>query len=191
MKEALCICASLPWLHNRTRVTVVMHKLEHRKSTNTGRLAVRCLDNSALVFHDEIAAVDGALRGRRPVVLFPVAGARSIEAFRGEEGLALVVLDANWRQAARMRKRFAAQGIPFARAPAGPSAYALRKGPHDDGMSTLEAVARSLAVLDDLDPAPLMAALEAFQDRLLWLRGLKARGAVAGGIPAGVERHTR
>ena len=109
--------------------------------------------------------------------------------FRGQENLALIFLDANWRQAAKLRRRFAVQNIPFAKAPAGPSAYRLRAGPHDESMSTLEAVARSIAVVDDIDMSPLLRALEVFQDRILWLRGSKQREDVAGGIPAGVERH--
>jgi DTW domain-containing protein YfiP len=184
LKPQLCMCSLLPKLTTKTRVVVVMHPLEARKSTNTGRLAARCLANAAVVPYRD--AID--FGGRAPVVLFPVAGAQPIEELAGKD-ITLVALDANWRSAARMRKMFALEGIPFAKAPAAPTTYALRKGPHDDGMSTFEAIARSLAVVDGIDAAPLLRALEVFQDRVLWLRGTKTKDAVAGGIPDGVFRH--
>lgn len=192
MKPSLCICALLPRVETKARVVVVMHALEHKKSTNTGRLLLRCLPNSELVWVGNPRRVlDEAPIPKPPgVVLFPVAGAQPMEDFRGVADLTVVALDANWRQAARMRKRYAEANLPFAHAPAGPTTYELRKGPHAHGMSTFEAVARSLAVLEDVDVAPLLRALTIFQDRLLWLRGTKTRDAVTGGIPDGVERHS-
>lgn len=184
LKKVVCMCALLPRVTTSTRVIVVMHQLEMKKSTNTGRLAVRCLDNSTLVSHD--VDLDRVLPARA-VVLFPVAGAQPIADFAGT-GATLIALDGNWRQAARMRKKFATRGIPFVTAPPGPTTYALRKSAHPLSMSTFEAIARSLAVLDGLDTTSLLRALEIFQDRVLWLRGAKKRDAVAGGIPDGVLR---
>jgi DTW domain-containing protein len=196
LKPALCMCALLPRVVTRTRVVVVMHGLEHVKSTNTGRLLHRCLPNSDLVLYGNDRPPLPPRpwpEGHTPVVLFPVAGAQPVSDFvdvaRAGE-LALVVLDANWRQAARLRKRFASQKIPFAAAPSSePTLYRLRKEPHEGGVSTFEAVARSLAVLEEQDTAPLVTALRVFQDRTLWTRGSIGRDEVEGGIPEGALRH--
>jgi DTW domain-containing protein YfiP len=179
------MCSLLPKIATTTRVVVVMHPLEERKSTNTGRLAARCLANASVSAYRD--PIDFA--GRTPVVLFPVAGAQPIDDFACRDDVTLVALDANWRSAARMRKIFARQGFAFASAPAAATTYALRKGPHEHGMSTFEAIARSLAVVDGIDVAPLLRALAVYQDRLLWLRGTKTKDAVLGGIPDGVHRH--
>ena len=56
-------------------------------------------------------------------------------------------------------------------------------------MSTFEAIARSLATLENLDIAPLVRALRMFRDRTLWARGTIAATDVEGGIPAGIDRH--
>src|SRR3569833_3045585 len=45
-----CLCDLLPSVPTRTRVVVVLHQLEDHKTSNTGRLAHRCLPNSEIVF---------------------------------------------------------------------------------------------------------------------------------------------
>jgi DTW domain-containing protein YfiP len=88
-----------------------------------------------------------------------------------------------------LRKRFASQNVPFAAAPSlEPSIYKLRSEPHEGGMSTLEAIARSLAVLEDVDVAPMLDAFRVFQDRTLWMRGAIDRDDVYGGVPEGLLR---
>ncbi|HEY4221976.1 MAG TPA: tRNA-uridine aminocarboxypropyltransferase [Myxococcota bacterium] len=195
LKTALCMCSLLPSMPSQSHVVVVMHAYEHLKSTNTGRIAHRCLPNSSMVLYGERHGPVLPLRtwpeGTTPVVLFPVAGAQPIADFRGHKNLALIALDANWRQAAKLRKHFAVQSVPFAQAPAGPSTYRLRASTHEGGMSTLEAIARSLAVVEDIDVEPLLRAFAIYQDRLLWLRGSIGRADVAGGVPDDVNRSAR
>jgi DTW domain-containing protein YfiP len=56
-QRAWCICAELEAVWTRTRVVLVLHQLEERKSTNTGRLALRCLPNSIVVAQGRLPAV--------------------------------------------------------------------------------------------------------------------------------------
>ena len=192
MRPDLCICASLPRIETKTRVSLILHSLESTKSTNTGRLAVECLTNSEKFVFGARAPLPARVwpEGARPVVLFPIANARPVTDFAGD-GLCLIVLDASWRQAARLRKRFASRNIPFAQVPpGGPSQYALRAEPHARGLSTLEAIARSLQALEGgTIEADMLRPFSQFQDRTLWLRGDKTTDAVEGGIPDGVVRH--
>src|SRR3569623_2764948 len=48
-----CLCDLLPSVPTRTRVVVVIHQLEDHKTSNTGRLAHRCLPNSEIVFRGD------------------------------------------------------------------------------------------------------------------------------------------
>jgi DTW domain-containing protein len=193
LRPELCICSMLPRVNTKTRVSLVMHKMESLRSSNTGRLAMACLQNAeTFLFGNDLPALPDLVwpPGARPVVLFPIANAPPVTKFAGDD-LCLIVLDGSWRQANRFRKRYAAQNIPFVQVPPGPpSAYALRVEPHDKSLCTLEAIARSLQALEGGDvERELMRALAMFQDRTLWLRGYKAKEDVLGGIPEGALRH--
>ena len=48
-----CLCDLVPRVATRTRVVVVLHQLEDHKTSNTGRLAHRCLPNSEIVFRGD------------------------------------------------------------------------------------------------------------------------------------------
>lgn len=187
------MCAQLPLLETRTHVDVVMHGLERRKSTNTGALALKIVANSTLhVFGNDLPKLSDDVwpAGRMPLVLFPVAGAQPVREFSERvDALALVVLDANWRQANRLRKKFASRNIPFASIDAA-GMYKLRHSPHEGGLSTYESIIHALGALEpervDIDAA--LAVFRVWQDRLLWTRGTIAKGAVEGGIPEGARR---
>lgn len=195
LKPALCICERLPRLQTRTHVCFVTHKLEHVKSTNTGQLCRALLDNSSLaLFGNDLPALPRAPwpPGHLPFVLFPLGGAPVVSPalLDDERPPALVLLDGTWRQANRWRKRFLMERVPFVvPPPGGKSRYRLRTEATEQGLSTLEAVARALQAMEGGGvEAALLEALELFQSRLLWLRGTIDRDEVVGGLPPGVRR---
>src|SRR5262245_6383718 len=98
LHHSLCLCALIPTLETRTRVVLVLHQLETRKPTNTGRLAVRCLVNSEIVLRGRGASARPARQpgGGPTVLLFPHPDARPIEDFVGQQPLTLVVPDGTW-----------------------------------------------------------------------------------------------
>src|SRR3569623_3738666 len=53
--QADCLCDLSPSVPTRTRVVVVIHQLEDHKTSDTGRLAHRCLPNSEIVFRGDPA----------------------------------------------------------------------------------------------------------------------------------------
>ena len=186
MHRALCLCAEIPVVRTRTRVALVLHQLEERKSTNTGRLAVRCLPNSIVVARGRLP--DGAGQGRTMVtappypwqdppgpcvLLFPDENARPIEEWRGTPDLTLVALDATWSQAARARRRFPGlMDLPSAFVPPGPPLYALRHDPRPGRVGTMEALIRALGVLEGSDvQAPLERVLRLAAERIWRTRG--------------------
>ncbi|MBI2209610.1 MAG: DTW domain-containing protein, partial [Deltaproteobacteria bacterium] len=48
MTRPLCICGSIPRLDLSTRVCLIVHVNELKRSSNTGRLALRALVNSEM-----------------------------------------------------------------------------------------------------------------------------------------------
>jgi DTW domain-containing protein len=198
MHTALCICDQLPALPTRTRVVLVLHQAEQHKTTNTGRLALRCLPNSALALRGRqtgattlpgapsptlaagserpmLSPAPGWLAELpRPVLLFPHPDASPLEQFRDGDPVTLIVPDGTWSQAVRTRKRIAdLDRVPCARLPDGlVSQYRLRHAPNAGQVSTLEAIAHALGILED---PGLREALLAVQ-RVMTERTLQTRG---------------
>lgn len=192
MHRSLCVCALMPALVTRTRVVLILHCFEDRKTTNTGRLAASCLVNSQVVLRGEarVPAPEPVVPASSSAVLFPSNDAISLDELVASAGagvpLTLVVPDGSWRQASRVRHRMPSlQGIPCVRLPPGPpSNYQLRHSGHADRISTLEAIARALG---HLEGAAVQRALErpfrAMVERTLWARGMLAASRVHDGVP--------
>jgi DTW domain-containing protein YfiP len=192
MHRTLCICALVPRVETRTRVLLILHQLEDRKPTNTGRLAARCLINAA-VSERGGAAPASLWQGTQPVLLFPHPDARPLEEWRDSaRPLTLVVPDGTWRQANKARRRVdgLAELPCVALPPVVRSSYRLRHDKRPDRVSTIEAVALALRILEGPAAAdPLERIFRIMVDRTLWTNGRIATGEVTGGIPAGVRSH--
>src|SRR5207244_6883781 len=140
----------IPRVETRTRLVLVIHRAEDRKSTNTGRLATECLPNSEIVVRghesrpSEPIAFPG---GAQPLLLFPHEDAVPLERFvAGARPVALVVPDGNWRQASKVRNRVPGmRDVPCVTLPHdAPSIYRLRSEAHPTGLATIEAIARAM-----------------------------------------------
>ncbi len=187
-----CLCDQVPRVPTRTRVLVVLHHAETQKPSNTGRLALRCLPNSGAVIRGApdqppAPALDWAEHGD-PVLLFPHPEARPLSDFcDGPRPVTLVVPDGTWRQAQRVRRRVAGLGdVPCAFVTRdAPSAYRLRRTPDARRLSTMEAIAEALCLLEGAEgPAARALLLDIFQvmvERSLRGRASGARKAVTFG----------
>ena len=146
-----CLCAEAPRVENRTRVLFVRHWQERVRTTNSGRWAELCLSRWERVDHG--IPGDPLDPARIPTtgaaVLFPSPGG-GIPSPLPET---LVVIDATWAQARRMIQRIPTlRTLPRLSLPGAP-AERLREPPRRDGMSTIEALARALALLGDEEAA--------------------------------------
>jgi hypothetical protein len=198
MKPVLCLCAQLVPRAGRHHVHVVIHEVELTKSTNSGRLLPLLWRDAGLVVYGNNAP---PLPDRfwpddtRPLVLFPLAGAPTIDSVVDEDPrpFSLIVLDGTWHQANRLRKRFHHARVPFVRLPerTRPTLYRLRHGHFGASVSTLEAAAAALAIVerDAGVEEHLVDGFRRMQDRTLWLRGAIGADDVYGGVPAGLMRH--
>jgi DTW domain-containing protein YfiP len=194
MHRTLCICALIPRIATRTRLLLVLHQLEDRKPTNTGRLAARCLINSAVTARGATAGAGAPAalwQGTQPLLLFPHAEARPLEEWRDAgQPLTLVVPDGTWRQANKARRRV--EGLSelpcVSLPPVVRSNYRLRHDRRPDRVSTIEAITLALRILEGPEVAdPLERIFHIMVDRTLWTNGRIATGEVTGGIPAGVK----
>jgi DTW domain-containing protein YfiP len=191
----LCICGLIPRLQTRTRLLLIMHRYEDRKSTNTGRLASECLPNSEVLIRGHVDMPSAALRfdaATQPLLLFPHEQTVPLAQFRSGAPVTLIVPDGNWRQASRVKRRVPGLAdVPCVGLPAGePSRYRLRAEAHDHGLATIEAIARAFGILEGPE---VQLALEqvflAMVERTRWARGEIAAHQVASGIPPGAVRH--
>lgn len=195
LHESLCMCALIPRIETRTKLHLVIHRSEDRKSTNTGRLATECLVNSEVHVRGTwgepsppFAAPDGA----RAVLLYPGEDSTPIAEIPRDRPIVLVVPDGNWRQASKVRARVPGlASIPCVTIPDdAPSTYRLRGEAHVGHLATIEAIARAFGVLEGPEVrAALERAFDTMVERTLWARGSIATERVTGGIPAGAQRH--
>jgi DTW domain-containing protein YfiP len=170
LRHAFCICADIPKVPAKTGVIIVRHALEAWKTTNTARLASLALPKSTLLEQGGIVPLDTEpLTQPRTWLLFPGVAPRP-------EGTPeqLVVLDGSWPQARRMAQRIdVLHTLPrFSLDDVGRQAPNLRTPPFAGALSTLEAIAAALSLIEgDETGAPLRALHELFIKRALASRG--------------------
>lgn len=166
LHKNLCICQLTPELDLRTRLTLVVHTKELKRTTNTGRLAVRALKNSEVVVRGE-GAVDLAskiLPGYRPLLFFPGENARELTRELVDESefpVQLIVPDGNWRQASKVGIRHPeiAHVERVMISARNTASKHLRAENSPEGMSTLQAIAFALR---EIEGEEVFAALNGF-----------------------------
>lgn len=158
LHKSLCICSMMPSLNLSTCVSLVIHHRELKRTTNTGRLALRVLKNSSMHVRglDERKALNLSCLlegGYQPLLFYPsddaveltadyVAGLRS--------PIRLIVPDGNWRQASKVAIRHPELAcVPRVKISApNQSLMHLRAEHMPEGMATLEAIAVALRVIE-------------------------------------------
>lgn len=200
--QRMCICEVVPKLEARTRVSVIIHHRESLQTTNTGHLVALCLPGSEYrIFGNRAAPLDeeGIVpEGHQAYSLFPSDDALPLtreEVEADGRPVTLVVPDSTWKQASRMAKRCAPLAkLPRRLIPPGPpSGYKLRRVTRPGGLSTFEAIARALGVLEGEELQRRMEQ-EVFQvmiDRVLWARNVLRADQVTGGLPPDLLRMGR
>ncbi|MDB6143402.1 MAG: hypothetical protein JWP80_2446 [Pseudomonas sp.] len=154
--ESYCLCALIPQLDSRTRVLVLQHPSEVNHALNTARLAVLGLTNAELVVGEVFDDLSTTLNrpGYQARLLFPADDAQPLAAYsslaQDSEPLLLVVPDGTWRKARKLlHLNPLLAALPrVTLGQAAVSRYRLRKAPGPDALSTIEAIAQALQVLE-------------------------------------------
>lgn len=183
LHKTLCICEFIPILNLKTKISLVVHAKELKRTTNTGTLAIKALTNSDVFVR---GAIDKPLdltkylvSDYRHVLFYPSADAVELtQAFVNESTLPinLIVPDGNWRQASKVHYRHhELKQLPRVMIKAANNEVQhLRAESTDFGMATLQAIAHALGVIEG----------EHVKNELLQLykikleRTLKGRGVV-------------
>ena len=149
-----CVCDLITALPTRTRILLLQHPRERRVAIGTARMAHLALPNSQLRVGTDFAddpEVRAVLTGSSATyVLFPGHGAAPVEQLTRHRAVTLIVLDGTWWQARKLLKlNPAIAALPrVAFRPRQPSAYTIRREPAEFCVSTIEALAEALTVLE-------------------------------------------
>jgi tRNA-uridine aminocarboxypropyltransferase len=180
--RTLCMCAVLPRLELRTKIALVIHHRELRRSSNTGLLALRALVNCELRVRGEsreaLDLSDLVSPQFRTLLFYPCAGAAELDwQLLGQDPrpIQLIVPDGTWRQARKINSRHHElkdiQRVKISAPNLAP--FQLRAQSRPEGMATLQAIACALGIIEgDQVAAQLMKLYRARLDRTLSARGL-------------------
>jgi DTW domain-containing protein YfiP len=155
-----CICARIPSLDLKTKVSLVIHAKEIKRTTNSGLLAHHALFNSQVIVRglekqktDLSPLLDP---GYTPLFFYPAEEAVELseDFIRALQKPAhLIVPDGNWRQAGKVRQRHPElaeiQAVKISAKNEG--RHHLRREHMAEGMSTLQAIALALGRLEGPD----------------------------------------
>lgn len=152
----LCLCAQIPMIQMNTRIVLVMQRKEWKVISNTGFLVPKIFKNTVMRFRGH--------ESRAPLFLDDLVDSSCLLLYPSKESvvldssfveslpkpLTLFVLDGNWSQALKMsRKEEVFKKMTHVKLPLGnPSQYQLRTNQRPGCVCTLEAIARSLGVIE-------------------------------------------
>lgn len=155
---SLCICELIPNLDLKTRVCLVIHQRELKRTTNTGKLIVKSLVNSEMRIRGELHKQSLDLSDLltpmyRTVLFFPSTDAIELtNEFVKQSALPiqLIVPDGNWRQASKVcsRQPELKNIVRVKLSTPNRSSQHLRSEHFSEGMATLRAVAQALEIIE-------------------------------------------
>jgi DTW domain-containing protein YfiP len=158
LNNGLCVCATIGPFKIQGNISLVVHVRELKLTSNTAQFVEKILPNNSKIFirgrmNETFAAAPVLETPGRPIFLFPHEDAFELnEEFKTKYPgpYHLIVPDGNWTQAKKVRQREALfQSLPAVKLPPGIfGGYKLRKAPRPEMVSTFEAVAHALGVLE-------------------------------------------
>ncbi len=176
-----CFCAAMEMVETTTAVDIIMHYKELALTSNSANLAPLSLSNARVHvrgLEGQRLDVSSIFRpGYTPIYLFPLENSRPLttEAIADLKlPIQLILPDGSWRQARKVIDRekilqtipcFSLRNMPL-------SQYKLRREHFADGMSTFEAMAHALTVIEGQEKtAPLFRNFTIMVDQNLKERG--------------------
>lgn len=150
-----CLCAHIKVTANRTATVVLQHPSEQKHPLNTARLAVAGLQRAELHVGELFDWLEDRIAQSGQVyLLFPGDNAQTPEevmALRAQPAVDLLIVpDGTWRKARKiMYANPVLATLPrICLAADTPTAYKVRKASQPDALATIEAIARTLTVLE-------------------------------------------
>lgn len=152
-----CICHHIPKIDLKTKISLVIHHRELKRTSNTGRLALSALVNSEMHIrgrdHQPLDLSSLLSADYESYILYPAEEAIDLENLSPQKPVQLIVADGNWRQAGKLHRRHSElKHLPLVRiSEANLAKHKLRKEHFAEGFSTLEAIAMALGILEGKD----------------------------------------
>lgn len=156
-----CVCKDLTPIKTSTNVSLIVHVSELKLTSNSAQFVEKILPDTTKIFIrgriNETFSADPILeRSCRPLFLFPDEDSLELneEFTKTYPGpYHLIIPDGNWTQAKKVKAREEKfNHIPTVKLPPHLIAeYKLRKAPRPEWVSTYEAAAYALGVLDGKD----------------------------------------
>lgn len=147
-QTAHCVCDCIPTIETQTRFLVIRHWKERRKPSNTGRFVNYALPKATLLDYGAPGEQwdPSSLSVSTPALLFPDPNAPVCD-FRPST---VIVIDGSWPQARKLVNKLPGlKALPrLAVHPPPMTPTRLRTPPIAGGMSTIEAVAAALDVME-------------------------------------------
>lgn len=152
-----CICAFIPHLKLKTKVVLVVHAKELKRTTNTGTLALKALENSEMKIRGkdkstlDLSELNNACY--RSLLFYPTDDALELTTELVNDSslpIQLIVPDGNWRQASKVHYRHPELAhIPRVKiSTPNQASHHLRAETTEYGMSTLQAIAEALGIIE-------------------------------------------
>ncbi|MNK15820.1 DTW domain protein [compost metagenome] len=157
LNKTLCICELIPEITVKTRLCLVVHAKELKRTTNTGRLALKSLVNSEMRVRggttEKLDLSEILTPNYRTLLFYPAEGATDLTpeyVAQDPRPIQLIVPDGNWRQASKVHYRHhELKDIPRVMiSAANTSKHHMRVETTEEGMATLQAIAEAFGVIE-------------------------------------------
>lgn len=152
-----CFCKKIPSINNKTPMTVIIHIKESSLTSNTARLALKSLNNSNYYIRGQKfneTALD-IKKGHHHLYLYPhedseVLTKELVDSI--DKPIQLIVPDASWKQARKIRRRENLDELQTVRLPLEIKGnYTLRNSGKENSLCTIEAIAYALGIIESKD----------------------------------------
>lgn len=153
-----CVCEHIKPFTIETNVSLVVHVRELKLTSNTAQFAQKMLPDQAQIMirgrmNEKFESAPILERSGRPLFLYPHEDALELnDDFKTKYPgpYHLIIPDGNWQQARKVRQREEGfSQLPAVKLPEGILAeYGLRKAIHPEWVSTYEAMAHALGILE-------------------------------------------
>ncbi|WP_165725344.1 tRNA-uridine aminocarboxypropyltransferase [Pseudoalteromonas sp. SA25] len=163
-----CICSAITNINNKVKVIILQHPSEEKIAKNTAKLLNLCLTDCQIVKgeNNDDFSILKSLPVSSTVLLYPNEHAVNLDDSAEQSNIKnithLIVVDGTWKKAYKILQLTTLlnqfKTVSFKQLPK--NRYAIRKAPRADSLSTLEAVAHSLFLIEQLSPTPLYNVLD-------------------------------
>lgn len=179
---ALCLCARMPRVDNRTGIVIFRHRRERFHSIGTARIARLALSRCEV--HEVAGMIPKREYPQGTALLYPADDARDLATLPVHQRPSqLILLDGTWHHARRMYLDNPwLQRLPALRlSPDAPSRYRIRRQAQRHHVSTIESIVATLSIIEP-ETAGLQQLLDVFDTMVAEQQAFMIN-------PAGSPRH--